>query len=357
MSHIKNGWYIAAWAEEISTKPLARTIGNEPLVLYRDSGGKAAALLDRCCHRGAALSLGEVVPEGLQCGYHGLVFGTDGKCVRIPGQDKIPPTALVRSYVVEEKDEIIWIWLGDPAAADIGQIIDYPYHNDHQKWPHKLGMLRIEGHHMLLIDNLMDLTHLGFVHRSTIGSGPVQAYVDAIMNTERTPRGVKFTRWFLDHEPPATYTRAVPFKGKVDRWQEFEFVAPGAVIQFTGAVDANTGAYDQGRRDGGVALRLLHASTPETDNSSFYFFSTANGHRQNDPVACEQLFTESVRTFKEDKVFIERQHAMLEKYPDEPLLDIVSDAARVHARRHVNACLAAEAEVAAAMPAKSLNGS
>ena len=96
---IKNAWYIAAWSHQITTQPLARTICNEPVVLYRDAAnGKAGALEDRCCHRGTPLSLGEVVPEGLQCGYHGLVFDTSGACVHVPGQDKIPAKARVRSY-------------------------------------------------------------------------------------------------------------------------------------------------------------------------------------------------------------------------------------------------------------------
>ena len=93
-----NAWYHAAWSHEITgNKPLARTFLNEDVVLFRDSEGNASALEDRCCHRATPLRLGDVVPEGLQCGYHGMTFNGSGKCVKIPGQEKVPPYAKVRS--------------------------------------------------------------------------------------------------------------------------------------------------------------------------------------------------------------------------------------------------------------------
>ena len=269
MSFIRNDWYVAAWPHEVTDKPLARRLGNQPVVLYREQNGRPVALLDRCPHRGAPLSLGEVTPQGLQCNYHGMVFGGDGKACIIPGQERIPAKACVKSFPLVEKDEFLWIWLGDPAKADTSLIVDYPYHNDPKTWPHKCGMMHIKGHYMLMIDNLMDLTHIGYMHKNTIGSGPANEYVKAIMNPERTPRGAKFTRWLLEHTPPATYVSAGGFKGKVDRWQEFEFAAPGNVLQYTGATDAGTGAYDQNKREGGIHLRIFHALTPNFANSVF----------------------------------------------------------------------------------------
>ena len=96
---VRNAWYLAAWPEELAEGMVSRTIMNEPLVLFRDASGAVAALEDRCCHRGAPLTHGEVVPEGIQCGYHGLVFDCTGACVKVPGQDTIPRKAMVRSYL------------------------------------------------------------------------------------------------------------------------------------------------------------------------------------------------------------------------------------------------------------------
>ena len=343
MTFIHNDWYVAAWPHEVTDKPLARRLGNQPVVLYREQNGHVVALLDRCPHRGAPLSLGEVTSKGIQCNYHGLVFGDDGKCRVIPGQERIPSKSCVKSFPVVEKDGFIWIWLGDPAKADVSLIVDYPYQNDVKQWPSKRGMMRVKGHYMLMIDNLMDLTHIGYMHKKTIGSGPADEYVKAIMTPERTARGAKFTRWLLEHTPPATYVEAGGFKGKVDRWQEFEFIAPGNVVQYTGATDAGTGAYDQNDRNGGIHLRIFHALTPETDTSCFYFFSTMTGYRQDDPKTCEQFHNAIIQTFKEDAEFIEGQQERLSEFPD-PQIDTIHDTVRVFVRRHYETRLAEEAQ-------------
>jgi vanillate O-demethylase monooxygenase subunit len=152
----------------------------------------------------------------------------------------------------------------------------------------------------------------------------------------------------LNSVPPATYAKAVGFKGRVDRWQETEFVAPSSVLQFTGALDAGTGAYEQGKREGGFALRLYHGITPETDETCFYFWSAANGYRQDDPAATEQLFNEIAVTFEEDKCIVEAQQARLRGSPNSPLVDIDADGVRIQARRHVERRIAEEAEILAA---------
>ena len=187
---VRNAWYIAAWADEVADKPLGRRILNEPVVLFRDGQGRAAALADRCCHRSAPLSLGRCVAEGIECGYHGLVIDTDGQCVSVPGQRLVPPGASVRRYPLVEKNAFLWLWPGDPALADPARIVDFPYHDDRARWPHKHTMYPIKGNYMLMVDNLMDLTHLGYLHAKTIGGNP-SLHVAAEMKTVRTPTGVK----------------------------------------------------------------------------------------------------------------------------------------------------------------------
>ncbi len=343
---IRNDWYIAAWASELGTapgtKPLGRKILNEDVVLFRDAKGKAVALENRCAHRGVPLSCGEVVEQGIQCGYHGLIFNGTGQCVEVPGQTVIPPRSKIRNFPLVEKDQFCWIWMGDPAKADASKIIDYPYHNDSKNWPHKHDMYPIKCDYRLLIDNLMDLTHLGFVHKKTIG-GNARVHVDAKMETTRKENGLHYIRWMLDCIPPPTYSKSVKFnKERVDRWQEFELFVPGSIVQWSGATDSGTGA-PEGKRDGGFSLRLFHGITPETDKSCFYFWSAANGYRQDDPAATEQLFDEIAVTFKEDWVILEEQQASLDRYPDRNYVDIASDGARMHSRKVIERRIAEEA--------------
>jgi phenylpropionate dioxygenase-like ring-hydroxylating dioxygenase large terminal subunit len=337
---IHNAWYVAAWADEISDAPLARRICNEPVVLYRDAQNRVSALLDTCCHRGAPLHMGKVVEQGLQCGYHGLIFDRSGTCVRVPGQDRILPRTRVRSFPVVEQDAFVWIWMGDPAKADPAKIVQWPWHNDQKNWPHKHTMYPIKAAAMLMVDNLMDLTHLGYVHASTIGGNPSQ-HVEAKMETERTPLGLKFIRWMLNSVPPPTYVKAVGFQGRIDRCQRFEFVAPGSVLQWTGA--GEVGAYRDGDTSNSkLQFRLFHGLTPETETSCFYFWSSANGFRQDDPAATQQLFDQVGAAFLEDKAVVEGQQARLTELGEGHLVDIATDAARLHMRRTVQRLLAEE---------------
>ena len=84
------------------------------------------ALEDTCPHRFYPLSKGQLIGDAVECGYHGLQFDCSGRCQLVPGQDKIPDSAKVRSFPVVQRWGWIWIWMGDPALADEGLIIDIP---------------------------------------------------------------------------------------------------------------------------------------------------------------------------------------------------------------------------------------
>jgi len=333
-----NVWYVAAWGHEIDTKPLARTICNQVLVLFRNPvTQKISALQDRCCHRGTPLRFGEITDEGIQCGYHGMVFNGEGVCVRIPGQSSIPPKAKVCAYPIVEQDELVWIWIGDPSLADASKIVSYPFHNDHAKWPHKHQRYHVKCNFMLLVDNLMDLTHLAYVHRNTIG-GNAKAHTEATMKVTPRDDGLHFIRWLMDSAPPPTYLKAHPFEGNIDRWMEFQYVAPGSVLQWTGGIAAGHGALEN-RDQPGFSLRVFHGLTPETDDTCFYFWSAANGYRQDEPQATQELFEQIDIAFSEDKAIVEAQQQMLHSTGETGLVDIVSDAARIHMRRTVKRML------------------
>lgn len=344
-----NAWYQAAWAHEIEDKPFARTLLNEPVVLFRDADGKVGALEDRCCHRATPLRLGEVTPEGLQCGYHGLTFDGSGKCVLIPGQDKIPPQAKVRSYPIVEQQEIIWIWMGDPALADESQIIDYPWNDDHENWPHTHGMYHIKCNYTLLVDNLMDLTHLPFIHRKTIGGGSRDGQINARMDVNKTDLGVHYIRWMFGITPPPTYQIGAGWEAdtKIDRWQEFEYIAPATVTQWTGALEDGRGAEENRDQKGGFSLRIYHGATPETEESCFYFWAPANGYKPEDAKATEVLHKDIAETFKEDLEFLESQQQCMAADPDGIFVDIKHDAARQPARRALEKMIRQEEKITA----------
>jgi phenylpropionate dioxygenase-like ring-hydroxylating dioxygenase large terminal subunit len=336
--YLRNAWYVAGWSNEFGAPPLARVFLDEPIVLFRGQSGALAALEDRCCHRAMPLSRGQVLGDEIRCDYHGLVFDAAGRCTEIPNQTAIPPEARVRSYPVAERDDLVWIWMGDPARARPDEIVPYPYH---RTWPYKAKAERLPCNYLMVSDNLLDQTHAAYVHKSTLASG-IDADARTEIEVKPTPDGVKFTRWMLNCIPPALYASAVAFKGRVDRWQEFEYVAPSCILQFTGALDVGCGAYERGNRDGGFGLRIFYGITPETEHTCWFFWSTANGYRQNEPAATDELFQSIDDAFKEDDLVLEAQYATLRKLGDRPLVNINSDVARVHARRALERKIAAE---------------
>ena len=132
---VRNAWYVAAEAGEVrQSRPFARTLLEEPVVLYRQRNGAVVAMEDRCPHRYYPLSLGEVVGDNLRCGYHGLTIDGEGNCVRAPNQDGTPHCPL-RTYPVEERFGLVWLWMGDPSRASADAIPGHLFQwNDDPEW-------------------------------------------------------------------------------------------------------------------------------------------------------------------------------------------------------------------------------
>ncbi len=338
---VRNAWYVAGWGHELSTTPLARRICNDPIVLFRTEEGEAVALLDACSHRGAPLSRGSVVKCGIRCNYHGLVFDAAGVCVEIPGQTSIPRKARVRAYPLHEKDNMVWIWMGEAEQANPADILDYPIHNDSVNWPTRYKMAPASAGYLLLVDNLLDATHLAYVHPDSVGGASPDVHFKAEMVVERTNNGVRSQRSMKDSPAPPAYTNCVPFEGPVDRWQEFEFFAPAVVLQYSGAVLAGENRQTSQRQR--FDMRLFHALTPETETTSFYFWSASNGHAKNDMSATDLIVDEITKAIVEDKAMVEAQQERLSELGEDWLVDNRSDGVRLLMRQAV-ARLADEAQ-------------
>ena len=194
---VLNRWYVAGWSSELSDRPLARTLLNEPVVLFRTADGRAVALEDRCCHRNLPLSHGHVEGNCIACGYHGMVYEPSGQCIKVPGQDVIPTGARVRSFPVFERDRTVLIWPGDPEKADSAQVPAYPIHDD-PKWAHRADHYVIKCNHELINDNLIDLSHVGYVH-----GGPSAALRKPIRSPTSRRSEATMASWYVAGCPTA----------------------------------------------------------------------------------------------------------------------------------------------------------
>ena len=344
--YLRNSWYVVAWSSELADKPIAITVMDEPLVVFRDPEGRPAVLEDRCPHRHLPLSLGCAARGGIQCGYHGLVFNRDGRCIEVPSQAAIPPRAWVRAYAAEERFGWIWAWMGDAAAADPALIPDY----SNLTAPEQRAVGRtnhVFANYKLVTDNLMELSHAGYVHQSTIGNPEFTA--KGKLTSSRTENGVRVHRLVDDVPPPPTYvlTGVLPAGKNIDRWQRIEFISPCFVKIHVGGKEAGTGALD-GDYAGGLGWWVMNAMTPESDGSTHYFWAAVRDYALDDPAVDELYLNQVGAAFEEDKVVLEAQQRVLNTRPDTWDLALKADAGSIEARRVLDAAIAAEQASAAA---------
>ena len=321
---LRNTWYVAAWSHEITADHLLpRTITQIPLVFWRDRIGKVVALEDRCCHRAAPLSKGRREGDGIRCMYHGLLFDASGRCIEIPSQEFIPPAATVRAIPVVERFKWVWVWMGDPASADPSLIPD-THHLDDSGWRGKPGYLHYEANYLLITDNLLDFSHLSYVHETTLGGSPKYAGIRPTIT--RGERGVRVERWLLDDAPAPFVGKLKTWRGNVDRWNIYEVVLPGVLLMDSGSAPAGTGA-PQGRRDDAAQFFGCQAVTPETERTSHYFFQQSHGFALGDPSVTDRLTASVLEGFTEDKDIILAQQRVLDLNPSAPMLGMRMDVA------------------------------
>ncbi len=337
---LRNAWYVGAWGTEVGRqKPLRRTLLNEPVVFYRKEDGTPVALEDKCAHRHAPLSEGKLQGDNIECPYHGLQYDQTGACVRVPGQSTVPPGCAVRSYPVVEKYQWVWIWMGDPAQADPDDIEDFHW-MDHPDWRAKGELLHLEANYKLLVENLLDLSHLSFIHPTTLGT---DAVAETPMKHTRTDRSVTVTRWVMDSVPPPFFQKAGGFAAdeKVDRWQHITWTPPAFVRLDVGAAKAGTGAID-GDRSQGFTMRNLNAITPETDKTTHYFWAQAHDFRIDEPWVTDLLVQNVHTAFMEDLWIIKLQQENIDSGKTPPRVDINHDGGGLQAIRMLVAFIEAD---------------
>lgn len=336
-----NQWYVAGFSWELQGKPLARTLLNQNVVMFRTGTGEVAALENRCCHKSLPLSCGTIESRGVRCGYHGLLFAPGGACIEVPGQDRIPSKARVKSYTLVEKDHILWIWMPQVEGTA-------PTHDAPNYWVHSDPRYRFRGDvyhydapYQLIHDNLLDLSHLGYVHLRTIG-GNAAIHMNAELKVEGSGDQVRVLRYMPDSAPPPTYSGAWPFAGNIDRWQEVEFNVSHLLI-WTGGADVGTENLADPQR-GGFHMRGFHAITPETETTAHYMWTMAANQHPEKPDVLDLVYEQTALTFHEDKEVIEAQFENMRRFPGAPQVDIHVDVGPNRARRVIDRLIKQQAQ-------------
>ncbi|MBP0617461.1 aromatic ring-hydroxylating dioxygenase subunit alpha [Jiella sp. KSK16Y-1] len=332
-----NVWYAAAWDTDIKRALFPRTICNKKIVFYRKSDDSIVAMDDACWHRLVPLSMGKLDGDRVTCAYHGLKFGPDGRCVFMPSQETINPSAAVRTYPVVEKHRFIWIWMGDPALADPATVPDLHW-NDDPDWAGDGAYIHAKGEYRLVVDNLMDLTHETFVHAGSIGN---DAVAEAPFVTTHGDRKAQVTRWMIDVEAPPFWEMQLQKPGNVDRWQIINFEAPATIAIDVGVAPHGTGA-PEGDRSQGVNGFVLNTMTPETDSTCHYFWSFVRNHHLTEQRWTTMIREGVKRLFGEDEVIFEAQQKAMEANPDKVFYNLNIDSGSMWARRLIDRMVAEE---------------
>ena len=343
----RNAWYVAAMSRELAAgEVLSRMICEVPMALFRGGDGVAAALVDQCPHRLYPLSEGAVQGNTLRCAYHGLAFAADGRCTSIPSQNEIPANACVKAFPVREAHGLIWLWPGDPVEAlktplpmfetGPGYLagLDLSFLDPSETWgvagPHRIA---VDANFMLAVDNLLDLTHVAFVHAATFDNA-------GILGSERISKPVgrsqliDFFRFKNPMSPPlrAAYMLdpAVPM---YDSFLETYWQSPSVMVLVHGATPEGGN-----RETEGTIVAGINCITPASRTSCHYFWSQSVYRNLHGGAVRDAWEIATRAAFAEDEAILRTQQANLERFGTQDLQDDVAlmlkaDKAIVMARR------------------------
>jgi vanillate O-demethylase monooxygenase subunit len=336
--YLRNAWYVAGWSADFPEgKLVARGLLDDVVVIYRKRDGGLVALRDRCAHRLAPLSLGRLEGDDLRCMYHGLKFAPSGQCVEIPGSpEKIPEAVRVKSFPVVERHSWVWVWPGDPALAD-ESLIPMAIGLDDPDWVLRSGQLDYAANYRLINDNLLDFSHLSYVHPDSFGADEQWARKRAKV----TPleRGVRVERWIEN---------SIGFRGPpaIDHWSYYDFLVPGILLLGSKIYPAGTAASLNGEAPTGMPLSQTfscQAVTPLTETTSRYFFSWGPRNGPGAEAVADMLLKVAHQAFGEDKAIIEAQQKVIARSADVNPMPTPADRAVIAFQRILNRLMQAEA--------------
>ena len=301
MSYLRQAWYVAAFASEIGRTPLSRTLLGDPVVLYRTEAGAPVALSDICPHRRAPLHLGHLHQDNIACPYHGLRFDPSGACVHNPNFNNPAPALQAKAYPVVERDEMIWLWMGEPNAADLATIRSFQAVMPSERVTTVQGYLNIKAAEPLISDNLLDLSHAEFLHPYLANPG----FNSRLQQTVRAEGDCVLSEYAIRNEP-LTPILAQLWEGapipRADMRFEMRWDPPSCLLLEIGAT------LPDHEKSEGVTAWVSHLLTPETESSTHYFWAFARNSKLHDETFSAHLRDSISKAFMaEDCPIIEWQ--------------------------------------------------
>jgi vanillate O-demethylase monooxygenase subunit len=346
---IYNEWYVAAFASEIGRTLFKRKLLGKSIVMYRTLGGAVVALDDRCAHRSFPLSRSSLEGDTVVCGYHGFRYDTHGDCIEVPSQATCPKGIGINSYRVVEVGPLIWIWLGDQAKAD-ATLLPQQAWMIAAEWATSQGYLHLPASYVRLHENLLDLTHLGFLHATTLGTPD---YAAASYEVEIEPGHFVLTRTVQPTTLPPVWGQPTGLSGcaTAARVARSEFFSPAVH-------EVNTAFFDSAvpptsRQT--FRIRTAHLLTPESQTSMHYFLVHGRDFALQDARMTRSMHEGLFAAFLEDVAGLTAQEEMLGLAGDDLYeMSVPADAPAIAMRRYLKSRAEDEAR-ARPMHARSMS--
>ena len=226
-------------------------------------------------------------------------------------QDRIPPFAVVRSYPVCERYGLLWVWMGDLGRAPECDVFQIDNHDNPQWHISRCDSLSVACHYLWLVDNLLDPSHVAWVHRSSFaGAG-----------TDKTPlqitddnQGVTSSRWLLNQPPPPYYAPLVKFRGNADRLQHYEVRYPALAINKGVYTPAGKGGTGMPEQPDAYVMVSYHFLTPVDDNHTMYFWLQHRNTDPHDEAITQRNAAGAKAAFEEDRAILEAVHMGMKNY-------------------------------------------
>lgn len=290
---VRNCWYVAALASEVTREIVSRRLLGVDVALYRTLAGEVVAVRNRCPHRSFPLAKGRLVGDVLVCGYHGMQFDPSGRCVNMPSMPITPTNANVRSFPTAERGPLVWIWMGDADHADEALVPDTSWLAS-PEWTSVRGSFHIKGDYISMHENLLDQTHFPFLHPGAIGT---PEYARSKLKVRQEGDMVVIDRELRDSPPPGVYAMPTGLTGKpVDRLSDARFVSPALHTAYARIVDKA----DPSGSPRTYRFNITHLFTPETHHSIHYWWFNSRNFKLDDAAVDDFLHEASSKAYLED---------------------------------------------------------
>lgn len=329
---IRNAWYVACFSEDVPLgRPFGRKLLGENVAFYRKLDGTVVAMQDRCPHRSFPLSASRVDGDEIVCGYHGIRYDSEGHCKLVPTQTSAPRALQVPTFKVTETAPVVWIWMGDPIVAERTPLPPAPWMLDGSGWAASRSYLKVQASYVFLHENLLDLSHLSYLHANTFGTPD---YAKAPFETELGSETITVRRTVQPTRLPPVYANPLKMQGAAAaRIVTSTYWTPGLSVS---AVVLRNLEEPEDRID--HHIRTAQLVTPCDHTSVHYHFIVARDFAVEDKEAGAFILKGIQAAFAEDVFALESIARVRREDPNQDFMErsIASDKAGVMLRRRLS---------------------